>query len=95
MISFILALVILLLGFMTYGRLVEKVFGPDDRKTPATSINDGVDCMPIKTWKALLIQLLNIAGTGPISALKKVVKHVNICGVLVKWVDCSFCPKTQ
>ncbi len=66
MISFILALVILLLGFMTYGRLVEKVFGPDDRKTPATSINDGVDCMPIKTWKALLIQLLNIAGTGPI-----------------------------
>ena len=66
MISFIVALAVLLIGFFTYGRLVEKVFGPDDRKTPAIEINDGVDCMPMKTWKALLIQLLNIAGTGPI-----------------------------
>ena len=63
MISFIVALAVLLIGFFTYGRLVEKVFGPDDRKTPAIEINDGVDCMPMKTWKALLIQLLNIAGT--------------------------------
>ena len=66
MISFIVSLLILLIGFMTYGRLVEKVFGPDDRKTPAIAINDGVDCIPMKTWKAFLIQLLNIAGTGPI-----------------------------
>ena len=66
MISFCLALFVLLIGFLTYGRVVEKVFGPDDRKTPAIEINDGVDCMPMKTWKALLIQLLNIAGTGPI-----------------------------
>jgi len=66
MISFLIALAVLLVGFLTYGRLAEKVFGPDDRKTPAFEINDGVDCVPIKTWKALLIQLLNIAGTGPI-----------------------------
>ena len=66
MISFLIALAVLLVGFLTYGRLTEKVFGPDDRKTPAIEINDGVDCVPIKTWKALLIQLLNIAGTGPI-----------------------------
>lgn len=66
MISFLVALAVLVIGYITYGQLTEKVFGPDDRKTPAIEINDGVDCVPIKTWKALLIQLLNIAGTGPI-----------------------------
>ncbi len=66
MFSFLAALVVLVLGYLTYGRITEKVFGPDDRITPANAINDGVDCVPIKTWKALLIQLLNIAGTGPI-----------------------------
>ena len=66
MISFLVSLVVLLIGFFTYGHITDKVFGPDDRKTPAVEINDGVDCVPIKTWKALLIQLLNIAGTGPI-----------------------------
>ena len=66
MISFLIALTVLVIGYFTYGRLAEKVFGPDDRKTPAIAINDGVDCVPLRTWKALLIQLLNIAGTGPI-----------------------------
>lgn len=66
MVSFLVALAVLVIGYVTYGHLTEKVFGPDDRKTPAVEINDGVDCVPIKTWKALLIQLLNIAGTGPI-----------------------------
>ena len=66
MISFIVALAVLFIGYATYGRVTDKVFGPDDRTTPAVEINDGVDCVPIKTWKALLIQLLNIAGTGPI-----------------------------
>ncbi len=66
MISFIVALAVLFIGYVTYGRVTDKVFGPDDRTTPAVEINDGVDCVPIKTWKALLIQLLNIAGTGPI-----------------------------
>ena len=66
MVSFLIALTVLVIGYFTYGRLAEKVFGPDDRKTPAIAINDGVDCVPLRTWKALLIQLLNIAGTGPI-----------------------------
>lgn len=66
MFSFLAALAVLFIGYVTYGRLTDKIFGPDDRKTPAVEINDGVDCVPIKTWKALLIQLLNIAGTGPI-----------------------------
>ena len=66
MFSLILALVVLLLGFHFYGRLTEKVFAPDDRQTPAIAINDGVDCVPMKPWKAFLVQLLNIAGTGPI-----------------------------
>ena len=66
MVSFILSLIVLLIGYLIYGRFVDGIFGSDDRKTPAITINDGVDCVPIKTWKAVLIQLLNIAGTGPI-----------------------------
>jgi len=66
MISFFAAIIVLVTGYIFYGRLTERIFGPDDRQTPAIEINDGVDCVPIKTWKALLIQLLNIAGTGPI-----------------------------
>ena len=66
MISLILALLVLLVGFAVYGKVVEKIFGPDDRQTPAIAINDGVDCVPMKPWKAFLVQLLNIAGTGPI-----------------------------
>ncbi len=66
MISLILALVVLLAGFAVYGKVVERIFGPDDRQTPAIAFNDGVDCVPMKPWKAFLVQLLNIAGTGPI-----------------------------
>ena len=66
MVSLILSLVVLLIGFAVYGRLAEKLFCPDDRQTPAIAINDGVDCVPMKPWKAFLVQLLNIAGTGPI-----------------------------
>ncbi len=66
MISLISALAVLLIGFLFYGKLTERVFSPDDRETPAIRINDGVDCVPMKTWKAFLVQLLNIAGTGPI-----------------------------
>ena len=66
MISLFTAFAVLIVGFIVYGRVAEKIFAPDDRKTPAVVINDGVDCVPMKTWKAYLIQLLNIAGTGPI-----------------------------
>lgn len=66
MITFICALVILFVGYFLYGRLVERVFKPDDRPTPAVKDPDGVDRVPMKTWKVFMIQLLNIAGTGPI-----------------------------
>lgn len=66
MITFTIALVLLVTGYLTYGRLVERIFGPDDRETPAVSMADGVDYVEMPTWKVFLIQLLNIAGTGPI-----------------------------
>lgn len=66
MISLIISLVVLVVGYLVYSRVAERIFAPDDRETPAIAINDGVDCMPMKTWRAFLIQLLNIAGTGPI-----------------------------
>ncbi|MBQ9486065.1 MAG: carbon starvation protein A [Clostridia bacterium] len=66
MISLFIAFAVLITGYFVYSRITEKIFSPDDRKTPAVAINDGVDCVPMKTWKAFLVQLLNIAGTGPI-----------------------------
>ena len=66
MATFILGLVILFVGAAVYGRFCEKVFGPDDRETPAYSKQDGVDYVPMRGWKNGLINLLNIAGTGPI-----------------------------
>ncbi|WP_026662431.1 carbon starvation protein A [Butyrivibrio proteoclasticus] len=66
MISLIISFIVLIVGYLTYGKLVEKIFYPDNRKTPAYVFNDGVDYVPLKTGKAFLIQLLNIAGTGPI-----------------------------
>ncbi len=66
MITFILCIVLLVVGYLFYGKYVTKVFGPDDRETPAYALQDGVDYVPMPTWKVFLIQLLNIAGTGPI-----------------------------
>lgn len=66
MISFIFSLIILVLGYIIYGRFVEKTFGPDNRITPAVSKADGVDYIVLPNWKIFMIQFLNIAGTGPI-----------------------------
>ena len=66
MISFLISLAALVLGYLLYGRFVERVFGPDDRPTPAISKRDGVDYTPLPAWKIYMIQFLNIAGTGPI-----------------------------
>lgn len=66
MVSFIISLVALVLGYMLYGKFVAKVFGPDDRPTPAVTKADGVDFMVLPSWKIFMIQFLNIAGTGPI-----------------------------
>ena len=52
--------------YFIYGRFIEKLFGPDDRETPAFKQNDGIDYIPMPTWKIFMIQFLNIAGLGPI-----------------------------
>lgn len=66
MITFLVGMAILILGGIGYGAYCNKVFGPDNRPTPAISMQDGVDFVPMPMWKNSLIQLLNIAGTGPI-----------------------------
>ncbi len=66
MITFTLCLLALIVGYFTYGRLMGRVFGPDDRKTPALTKADGVDYIPLPTWKIFMIQFLNIARLGPI-----------------------------
>ena len=66
MITFTISLVALVLGYLLYGKFVERVFGPDDRETPAVSMADGVDYIVMPNWKVFMIQFLNIAGTGPI-----------------------------
>jgi len=66
MITFCCAIAILVGGYFLYGKVTERVFRPDERPTPAAARPDGVDYVPMKTWRVFLVQLLNIAGTGPI-----------------------------
>ena len=63
---FLGGILFLIVGYFTYGKLAEKIFLPDDRKTPAVDHPDGVDTLPLPQWKNMLIQLLNIAGVGPV-----------------------------
>lgn len=67
MISFFIALAVLVGGYFLYGAFVERILDIDEcRKTPAYIMQDGVDYIPMPTWKVFLIQFLNIAGLGPI-----------------------------
>lgn len=66
MVTFIIGLVILLAGGFFYGGFCQNVFSPDSRKTPAVKFNDDVDYVPMKKWKNSIIELLTIAGMGPI-----------------------------
>ena len=66
MITFLAALCALIIGFFIYGKIIDNFFKPTDAPTPAVTKNDGVDFVPLPTWKVFLIQLLNIAGLGPI-----------------------------
>ena len=67
MITFIIALLVLIGGYFLYGSYVEHLFSPDkNKKTPALTMEDGVDFIPLPTWKIFMIQFLNIAGLGPI-----------------------------
>ena len=66
MILFLIACAVLILGYFIYGLFVEKVFGISKKQTPAIKHPDGVDYIPFPTYKAFLIQFLNIAGLGPV-----------------------------
>lgn len=67
MVTFLVSIVVLIIGYFTYGKLIEKIFGVNEsRSTPAYAKADGVDYVPMKTGKNSMIQLLNIAGVGPI-----------------------------
>jgi len=67
MVTFVIALIVLVLGYVFYGKFIERLFGADpNRDVPAKSMADGVDYIAMPTWKAYMIQFLNIAGLGPI-----------------------------
>ncbi|MGP4064430.1 carbon starvation protein A [Oceanobacillus sp. M65] len=67
MYTFLAGILLLIIGYFTYGKIVEKIFGvKEERVTPAYTSGDGVDYMPMSTPRNSLIQLLNIAGVGPI-----------------------------
>lgn len=67
MVTFLIAVLALVAGYFVYGKIVERIFAPDvNRVTPAISMQDGIDFLPMLTWKIFMIQFLNIAGTGPI-----------------------------
>lgn len=66
MISFFVCLAILIIGYVVYGAFIERIFKPDDRETPAVTMADGTDYVVMGNGKIFLIQLLNIAGLGPI-----------------------------
>lgn len=82
MISFLLCLAILIVGYFVYGKIVDNTFGPDDRETPAVRINDGVDYVVMPQWKLFLVQLLNIAASAPSSVHCRV-----LCGA--PWCSCG------
>lgn len=65
--TFIIGVSALIIGYFTYGKYIEKNFGPDpNRTTPAEVLTDGLDFVPMPKWKNAIIELLNIAGTGPV-----------------------------
>ncbi|KGX90636.1 carbon starvation CstA family protein [Pontibacillus marinus] len=67
MVTFLVSIALLIIGYFTYGKYVEKTFGVNTgRPTPAYSNQDNVDYLPMGQKKNALIQLLNIAGVGPI-----------------------------
>lgn len=83
MLLFILGIGALVAGYLTYGRYVEKVIGPDDRETPARRKHDGIDFIVMPHWKNMLIQLLNIAGVGPVIGVILGIKFGSIAFLII------------
>lgn len=83
MVLFFVGLAVLVAGYFTYGAFVERVIAPDDRATPAVADPDGVDKVPLPKWKNMLIQLLNIAGIGPIIGVIAGIKFGRIAFAII------------
>ncbi|MDO5309413.1 MAG: carbon starvation CstA family protein [Planctomycetia bacterium] len=83
MLLFSCGLLLLIVGYLTYGRFIERVLSPDDRLTPAVKYNDGVDYVVLPKWKNMMIQLLNIAGIGPVIGVIAGIKFGTIVFLLI------------
>ncbi|MBR7107721.1 MAG: carbon starvation protein A [Lentisphaeria bacterium] len=80
---FVVGLLILLTGYFIYGKVIEKIFAPDDREVPATKYRDDLDYLVLPDWKNKLIQLLNIAGVGPVIGVIIGIKFGDIVFLLI------------
>ncbi len=80
---FFIGLALLFVGYAVYGKFVENIIAPDDRETPAITKHDGVDYMCLPHWKNMLIQLLNIAGVGPVIGVILGVKFGSIVFIII------------
>ena len=89
MLWFLGGIAFLVLGYFLYGRVVERIAAPDDRPTPAIANPDGVDYVPLPKWKNQLIQLLNIAGVGPVIGVIAGIKFGKIALLIIP-VGCVF-----
>ena len=83
MLLFLGGIAFLVIGYFLYGKLVEKVFGPDDRETPAEKNADGTDYVVLPRWKNMLIQLLNIAGIGPVIGVILGIKFGTVALIII------------
>ena len=83
MILFLAGIAILIAGYFTYGKFVEKVLSPDNRETPCVKSPDGVDFIALPHWKNMLIQLLNIAGVGPVIGVILGIKFGSIVFIIL------------
>ncbi len=83
MLWFLGGIAFLILGYFTYGKFIEWIAGPDDRTTPAMAHPDGVDYVPLPKWKNNLIQLLNIAGVGPVIGVIAGIKFGKIALLII------------
>ena len=83
MITFLIGILILIIGYFTWGKIAEKIFVPDDRLTPAYANGDGVERVPLSSKRNMMLQLLNIAGMGPIVGVALGIKFGPIVFLLI------------
>ncbi len=80
---FISGILVLIVGYFTYGKLMMRLCRPDERPTPALTHTDGIDYLPMPKWRNMLIQLLNIAGVGPVIGVIIGIKFGTICFIII------------